>query len=240
MPDPQDRWASNQGVELHYLDSGQGADRSLIPVLFVPGALGAAEDYAEEIAALTPRRCVAISLRGRGQSDAPPEGYSFVNHIRDIEAVIDDARLEDFCLVGYSMGAAYAIGYVVLNPTRAVGLILGDYPARYPQISEGWVEANRQQYGARVPPHVIQAIQRESALIELWDDLPQIERPVLLLRGDQPGALLSAEDADRYIQLLPQAMAVVFPGSGHALWEPDKDRYFGTIRAFLQGLDALE
>jgi pimeloyl-ACP methyl ester carboxylesterase len=229
-----DYWASNQGVRLHYLDSGEGSDPALTPVVFVPGMLGTAEDYREEIEALAPRRAIALSLRGRGQSDAPAEGYRFVDHVRDIEAVIEAARVEDFCLMGFSIGVPYALGYAILNSSRIAGMIVGDYPARYPTIEPGWIR----QMHDRAPLPVLEALQRDSAELLLWADLPVIDVPVLLLRGDQAGSLLSAEDVTEYLVHLSQAMALVFPGSGHELREPDQDRYLGTIRAFLEGLDS--
>jgi len=238
MPDPQNRFAVNLGVRIHYLDTGPDADPTLTPIVFVPGALGTAEDYREEMDALAPRRCIAISLRGRGQSDLPAQGYGLVDHIRDIEAVIEASGVEDFCLMGFSMGVPFALGYAILHPTRIVGMILGDYPAEYKQLSAVWLEKTHQEFGSRVPYHLIQALQAESAEIPLWSDLPKIDAPVLVIRGDQEDSLLSPEDADEYVGSLAQAMMLVFPGSGHHLWEPDRNRYFGTIKSFLQGLDA--
>jgi pimeloyl-ACP methyl ester carboxylesterase len=237
MQEPESRWATNQDVEIHYLDSRVKADRSLTPVVFVPGALGAGEDYVQEMGALAPRRCIAISLRGRGQSDAPIDGYGFVDHVRDIEAVIDDSGITDFVLVGYSMGVTYALGYAILHPTHITGLIIGDYPARYPHLTPEWAENAIKNLPGKAPVYAVQGIRSESAEIMLWDDLESIEAPVLLLRGDQPGSLLSEEDAEKYIASLPQAMAVVFPGSAHEPWVPSKERYIGTLRAFLEGID---
>ena len=40
---------------------------------------------------LAPRhRVVALDLRGRGHSEAPPSGYSLAHHVRDILALLDD------------------------------------------------------------------------------------------------------------------------------------------------------
>ncbi len=230
----QEQWAENGDVRLHYLDSGEGSDPALTPVVFVPGMLGTAEDYRTEIESLAPRRAIALSLRGRGQSEPSDEGYRFVDHIRDIEAVIDASGVEDFCLMGYSIGVPYALGYTILNSSRVAGMILGDYPARYPTLEPGWIK----QMAGRAPRPVLEALQRDSGELLLWADLPVINVPVLLLRGDQPGSLLSADDVTEYLVHLSQAMALVFPGSSHELWEPDRDRYLGTIRAFLEGLDA--
>jgi pimeloyl-ACP methyl ester carboxylesterase len=66
-----DCWADNRGVRLHYLDSGRETSGGLVPVVFIPGAMGTAELYRHEIQSLAPRRRVAMSLRGCGKSEAP-------------------------------------------------------------------------------------------------------------------------------------------------------------------------
>ena len=99
-----ERWANNKGVLLHYLDTGAFAAYNLVPIVFVPGALGSAENYVREMESLTPRRCLAVSLRGAGKSEAPEKGYTFEDHVFDIEAIIQESELNSFCLMAYSMG----------------------------------------------------------------------------------------------------------------------------------------
>ena len=65
---------------------------------------GLSSDLAPEIAALAPRRCVAISLRGRGESDAPETGYSLAEQASDITAVgaaAGSAHRWSACNIGY-------------------------------------------------------------------------------------------------------------------------------------------
>ena len=69
-----DGWADNHGVRLHYLETGTAS--CSLPLVFLPGTFGYAEDYIDEMSALAPRRCMAVSLRGRGRSDTPAVGYS--------------------------------------------------------------------------------------------------------------------------------------------------------------------
>lgn len=68
----------------------------------------------------------------------------------------------------------------------------------------------------------------------LWDALPAIEAPVLVLRGAKPGALLSAEDADRYRQTLRSVRGVVLENSAHELWGPE---YIKALQEFLGTVD---
>lgn len=232
----EDGWAQSGSVRLHYLDSHPDGDPALIPLIFIPGRFGSAEDYVSlEISALAPRRCIAVSLRGRGHSDAPEEGYAFEDHIADVEAVLSHLRLTRFCLMGYSVGVPYVLGYAVRHPSALKGIILGDYPARLPTLPPDWAE----QVAGRLPPerakpHVARAIQRESREVVLWDDLPAIHCPVLILRGAQAGALLTEEMAGWYLQRLKEARVVVLEESGHELWKPE---YIQALKDFLVSID---
>jgi pimeloyl-ACP methyl ester carboxylesterase len=230
-------WANNRGVRIHYLDNHPDVSLKHTPIVFIPGTLGSAEDYRAEVAALAPRRCIALSLRGRGQSDAPKTGYSFLDHVTDIEAVTAKSGLDDFCLMAYSLGVAFMIGYASRHPQRLAGLIVGDYPARYPLISSEWVERTLTESQARVKPHAVHALRHESSEVLLWNDLSRITCPVLILSGGQPDALLTPETCAKYQRYLSNAEVVVFDDSGHRLWMPDYERFIKTIQAFLVKLD---
>ena len=229
-------WATNQGVRLEYLERRLEPNGALVPVLFIPGSLGAADAYRTELAALAPRHALAVSLRGRGRSDAPERGYTFADHVGDITAVVEQTGLDGFCLVAYSQSVPYAIAYAAQHPHWLAGLVLGDYPARAPALPAVW--RDHALAAGRVPAHVAHSLQRESAEVSLWDRLPLIPCPVLVLRGGQPGALLSAENAARYARELPNAEVVTFEDAGHELWQPDAGRYLGTLQAFFTKLDA--
>jgi len=98
MPIEQ-RWVTNGAVRLHCL--AQESDSPLTPFLIVPGTFGVAEDYIQEMEALAPRRCIAVSLRGRGQSDAPASGYRFEDHVADLAAAAAQLGVERFAMMGY-------------------------------------------------------------------------------------------------------------------------------------------
>src|SRR6266571_5456785 len=97
-PVTRDGWVDNNGVRLHYIESQPRTSVELVPIVFIPGALGTAELYYREIESLAPRRCVAISLRGRGKNNAPERGYTLEDHASDIDAVIRQSELNSFCL----------------------------------------------------------------------------------------------------------------------------------------------
>ncbi len=232
----RDGWADNSGVRLHYLNSGPGQGT---PLVFVPGGLGHAGHFAPEIAALAPRRCVAISLRGRGESDAPETGYSLAEQASDIAAVVDAAGLDRFGLMGYSLGVPVALRYGADHPERLAGLIVGDYPARYPAIAPEWVEGVLTALGDEVRAVAVRGIQRDAVETLLWDDLPRITCPALILRGGLEDAALSPEESRRYGEKLPLALIAVFEESGHDLSSPSFERYVGALRIFMSQIDMM-
>jgi pimeloyl-ACP methyl ester carboxylesterase len=230
--------ALNGKVRLRYLDSGSESDHSPVPLVFVPGMLGNAEQFLDEFAQFAPRRCLSVSLRGRGKSDAPARNYNFFHHVSDLATIITWSKAAPCCLMGHSVGAAYALGYAVGHPDQLKGVIVLDYPARYPAFPPAWTE--RALASGSVPKErarVLHRLQLESSEVLLWEKLPQLTCPVLVIRGEQEGALLDAAGAARYQTMLPQARIEVFADSVHAPWEPDYGRFITTIKAFLQTLD---
>lgn len=234
---PNEAWAESRGARVHYLDSGGSDTPNLTPLVYIPGGLGSAEEFRSEMAVLAPRRCLSISLRGRGKSDAPDAGYSFEHHVADIESVIDQSGLGHHCLMTYSMSVPYALGYAVRFPRFLSGLIIIDYPARYPAIPPEWADQVIATSPEEVSTQAVRGIQRESGEVLFWDRLSGIGCPTLVLRGGKPGALITAEAADMYRRLLGDVRIVEFGESGHELWVPDYGRFMETIAVFLRSID---
>jgi pimeloyl-ACP methyl ester carboxylesterase/DNA-binding CsgD family transcriptional regulator len=67
---------------------------------------------------------VRYDERGCGLSDRETFEYSFETWISDLEAVVGDAGLDRFALLGISQGAALAIAYAVRFPERVSQLVL--------------------------------------------------------------------------------------------------------------------
>lgn len=82
----QDAWALSGGVRIHYLDSGEEKDPARLPLMYIPGSLGSAEDFRAEMEKLLPRHTIAVSWRGAGKSDAPERGYTLEDQVADAEA----------------------------------------------------------------------------------------------------------------------------------------------------------
>ncbi|WP_285397514.1 alpha/beta hydrolase [Lysinibacillus sp. fls2-241-R2A-57] len=226
---------TNNDVKIQYIET-TNFNQKLLPLVYIPGAMGNAEQFIEEMGSLFPRQCISISLRGRGKSEAPKSGYTFEEHIMDITSVIKERNINAYCLMAYSMGVAYAIKYAAMNPNEIKGLILCDYPAKYPLIQETWIEAVG-KFVEEGKDHVIRGIQKDSQDIVLWEELKEIGCPVLVLKGGTEGSLLNTDDVEKYKSHLKNVEVIEFSESGHELWNPDYNKFINTITNYLEKID---
>jgi len=70
------------------------------------------------------RTLVRYDERGSGVSDRDVTRFSMDAWVEDLEAVVDEAGLEQFSLLGLSNGGAVAIAYAVRHPERVSHLVL--------------------------------------------------------------------------------------------------------------------
>jgi pimeloyl-ACP methyl ester carboxylesterase len=113
------------GLDLHYLDYG-GAGRR--PMLCIHG--GAAHAHWFDFVApqfTSDYHVLSLDLRGHGDSAwAEPPAYGFEQYASDVAAVVETLDLEDFVLVGHSMGGMVALVYAATHPGRLGALVVVD------------------------------------------------------------------------------------------------------------------
>jgi esterase len=122
---PKKREIARPGMRLHYLDWGTAGRR---PMVFLHGA--ALNAHTWDVVCLILRQqyhCYAIDQRGHGESAwAEDADYSGEAHRGDIEAFVDGMGLEQFVLVGHSMGGFNAFNYAFHHSHRLAALVLVD------------------------------------------------------------------------------------------------------------------
>jgi pimeloyl-ACP methyl ester carboxylesterase len=82
--------------------------------------------------ALPEHRLIRYDERGNGLSDWKVDDISFEAFVRDLETVVDAARLDRFSLLGVSQGCPVSIAYAVRKPGRVSHLVL------YGGYARGW------------------------------------------------------------------------------------------------------
>ncbi len=122
---PDERDVAVGELRFRYLDWG---GEGLRPILFLHG--GALTAHTWDLCCLALRdefHCMALDQRGHGDSDwAPDADYSLAAQREDVKGFADALGLDDFVLVGMSMGAINALSYAIRYPHTLSALVLID------------------------------------------------------------------------------------------------------------------
>ncbi len=122
---PQDRFVNANGMRFHYLEWGKSDNP---PMLLLHGfaqtchswdfvALGFSDEY----------RVIVLDQRGHGDSDWAADGdYSPETQQQDISGVVQQLGLNDFVLMGLSMGGRNSFTYAANNPNSVKALVIVD------------------------------------------------------------------------------------------------------------------
>ncbi len=194
--------------------------RGTLPVVFVHGLAGRAEQWSAQLHAAGPAlRAIAFDLPGHGRSDPAADGdYSVPALAAGVGAVFDALALRRAVVVAHSLGASAALEYAGGHPHRVAGLLL--------------VDPSGDQ--SRLP-----AAHREQLLVQLQSDTGTELRWYFrqLLAGARP------EVADRVLRDLEEVPeeivleAIEKAGSYSPL--PALERFAGPIVSVVSDLNTL-
>jgi pimeloyl-ACP methyl ester carboxylesterase len=138
---------------------------------------------------------IAADLRGAGQSDAPPEGYTKSSMARDMHALMTGLGYHKVSLVGHDIGMMVAYAYAAQFPGEVKRIVLLE--ALLPGVGE-WSRAwprdqwHLQFYG-KTPEALVQG--RERIYLEhFWNDfaadpaksIPEADRKVYAAEYARP------------------------------------------------------
>lgn len=112
-------------LKIHYLQYGEPQG---IAVVLLHGLRGYAQTWESLINALGDRYCCyALDQRGRGDSDwGPVNGYHTDTYVADLEAFVEHAQLDEFILIGHSLGGTNALEFTRKHPDKVKALVIED------------------------------------------------------------------------------------------------------------------
>ncbi|NNK85734.1 MAG: alpha/beta hydrolase, partial [Desulfobacterales bacterium] len=122
MSEPITKIVEGDGIKIN-LAVWKGTGK---PILCVHGITANCRCWDAMASVLAPHQIIAMDLRGRGQSDKPPTGYSMAHHVQDIHSILDTLKIEKIVLMGHSLGAFIALAFGVQYPERVDRIILVD------------------------------------------------------------------------------------------------------------------
>ena len=128
-----DEWLRLNGVWLHFQDwpgpregaSGEGAGAET--VLLLHGLTQQSHAFDPVSARLARRhRCLALDLRGRGESGWAAGSYTIPQYIADVLALLDALELDAVHVLGTSLGGLVGLSLAGVAPERLRSLALND------------------------------------------------------------------------------------------------------------------
>ena len=123
--EPVDRNVQVNGMNFHYLEWGDAANPTVL-MLHGNSQQGHSWDFAS--LPLSERyHVIALDQRGHGDTDWAPDGdYSLDAQVRDIDGFVEVMGLDNFTLIGHSMGGRNSYVWASRNSHKLRGLVIVD------------------------------------------------------------------------------------------------------------------
>ncbi len=118
----QQGWIDVDGVSTRYAEAGA---KHLPVVLMLHGTGGHWETFAPTIGPLSRQfRCIAVDMLGSGFSSKPDYDYEINVYVRHLLRLLELLDVDDFSVIGMSLGAWVAAQLALDEPARVRRLIL--------------------------------------------------------------------------------------------------------------------
>ncbi len=187
-------------VELHVVDRGEGP-----AILLVHGWLNDATVWNGIIDELEADfRCIAVDLRGHGQSGAAGVGnYGRELVLDDLRNVLDERDIAQAIVVGHSLGGYLALALAIEDPARVsgLGLVAAGPGFRNPETREQWNDSVRATAADREIPEGMEAISMHVDAM-VMDRLGEVAAPACVVVGARDKRFLASADVfDKYLDV---------------------------------------
>ncbi len=124
-------FTTSAGIRIAYHEVGVGDPA----IVWIHGAYSNRQGFGFQEEYFSPNhRCVAVDLRGHGESDKPDEIYTMDQHGHDVAELVRHLGLEKPILVGQSMGGQVVIAAASHYPDLVGAIASLDSPSNIP----GW------------------------------------------------------------------------------------------------------
>src|SRR5262245_5266698 len=254
------RYASNNGVRIHYEVHGDGP-----PMVLVHANPFDRRLFTYQIARFSPWfRLVALDIRGYGRSDKPKTPFTLADMADDVLAVCAQERIARAVFMGVSVGSGISLLIGLDHPDMAEAVILvGGSSKGGANIAErvagytsadlkgyqrghirelvapgfcdtplgGWVLDLFSEHAHTLSGQCIAQIFRAREACDMRDRLAGMTPPVLVINGVHDVSLARGTET---ATLIPGAKHVVIPGTGHACCIEDPAAFDAAVMEFLQ------
>jgi pimeloyl-ACP methyl ester carboxylesterase len=142
---PVDRYATVNGLRIHYLDWGEDGKQPLIMLHGIGRVAHTFDHIAPHFAAKY--HVIAVDMRGHGDSGWDPKGaYLVEDYTKDIEALAGQLHLRNIVIWGNSTGGRVAQVFAGMHPELVAAVISEDVgPERPREIADGFTSRLKQE-----------------------------------------------------------------------------------------------
>jgi non-heme chloroperoxidase len=253
---------TRDGVQLHDLEAGRGPALLFIPGFTGAAEFWDLQIRAFS----PRHRVVAIDPRSQGDSEKTFDGNYTDSRAQDIRDVITSLNLVPVVIVAWSRAVTETLSYIEqFGPEAIRAVVLVDGPVMRMPGPQGLAnlaaEANALQQDRRAyteksargmfrqphpeefyrriinanlktPTAVAVALQADAIQLDYRGALRKLNRPIMFAsQGDAPSA-----QAKFVLAEVPAARVETFPGSGHALFLDDPERFNVALADFIASL----
>ncbi len=139
---------TDDGTDLHFISKGAGT-----PLIMIPGWSQTAAMYKNQIDALSEKyRCIAIDMRGHGDSEKVAHGYRMQRLAADLRAFIYYEDLSDVVVMGHSMGCSVIWAYWDMYGSDRISKVILIDQAPTVTSQPGWTDDQKAEAGAIFDP----------------------------------------------------------------------------------------
>jgi 2-succinyl-6-hydroxy-2,4-cyclohexadiene-1-carboxylate synthase len=156
-----------RGINTHVEIKGE---ENLTTIVFLHGFTGSTASWREITKLLKGKyRTIAVDLTGHGKSGIPEDvhRYSMEQQVEDLEELFTELSLQQFILVGYSMGGRVALAYTVRHSMRISSLVL---ESSSPGLRTKEERIERQVADSRLAARI--TTDGLLAFIDFWGNIP--------------------------------------------------------------------
>lgn len=235
------KYAPNNGIRIEYLTNEIASDKH--PFVMSMGIWEPAFRAECVLGTIRDRKALALSYRGRGNSDAPAKGYDWSDHATDLSCVMAEEGINSAVFFGFSKGVSYLLAYLKNNPDKAKGLILVDFPAIHTGPVSGYADYwdsmiyRGEKLGNHIKRIALEGIERESTYMEFYDVISSLKCPIAVFRGAKADAAiasnLSEQDVEKYIDANASVQVVDFLNSGHMILDDECEKAVRAVHQFI-------
>ena len=251
-------------VRIAYHEVGAGDPA----IVFVHGIYGNRMGFTFQEEYFSPNhRCVAVDLRGSGDSDKPDEEYSMAQHADDVAEVIRQLGLGRSVLVGHSMGGQVVISVAERHPDLVAAVASLDSPSNIP----GWQKRFHEPFDHLMtfdgpyreavhmflraaylptddPSRVAGLADRlggvpDHVIVRAWQAMSAYDPTESLRRMEHPYLYIDCGQPDLDLDLLrrlcPQVVIGKTVGAGHQATKDVPDQINAMLNRFIQHADAI-